>query len=110
MERLTEELLGSLFTSPLGIITLGIAAALGEEPLFRGAVQPRFGLLLTALLFAVLHSNYGITLSTLIVFILGLVLGWLRIRYNTSTAMITHAVYNMSLGLLAYLGTMMLDI
>ncbi len=110
VERLTEELLGSLFTSPLGIITLGIAAALGEEPLFRGAVQPRFGLLLTALLFAVLHSNYGITLSTLIVFILGLVLGWLRIRYNTSTAMITHAVYNMSLGLLAYLGTMMLDI
>jgi uncharacterized protein len=110
VERLTEELLGSLFTSPFGIITLGVAAALGEEPLFRGAVLPRFGLVLTALLFAVLHSNYGITLSTLIVFILGLLLGWLRLRYNTSTAMITHAVYNMTLGLLAYLSAMMLDV
>lgn len=102
VERLTEQLLGALFESPWGIITLGLAAALGEEPLFRGAAQPRFGLVLTSLLFALLHSNYGITLSTGIVFALGMVLGLIRIRHNTSTAMITHAVYNISLGLIAY--------
>lgn len=105
VENLTEQLLGGLFETPIGIITLGAAAALGEETIFRGAAQPRFGLLLTSVLFAILHSNYGLTLSTLIVFLLGLVLGWIRIRHNTTTAMIVHAVYNSSLGLLAYLGT-----
>lgn len=104
VEALTEQLLGGLFETPLGIITLGAAAALGEETIFRGAAQPRFGLLLTAILFAILHSNYGLTFSTLIVFLLGLVLGWIRIRHNTTTAMIVHGVYNSSLGLIGYLG------
>lgn len=110
VERLTEQLLGSLFTTPLGILTIGLSAGLGEETLFRGALQPRFGLLLTAALFALLHSQYGITLSTVVVLVLGLVLGWLRLRYNTSTAMITHAVYNMTLGLIAFFGASMLDV
>ena len=93
--KLTEQLLGPLFDTPFGIVTIGLAAALGEETIFRGAMQPRFGLLFTALLFALVHSNYGLTLSTLFVFLLGLVLGMVRIRANTTTAMITHAVYNM---------------
>ena len=97
VEVLTDQLLGSLFQSPLGIITLGLAAAVGEEPLFRGAMQPRFGVLLTALLFAVVHSNYGLSVSTVLVFVLGLVLAWLRIRHNTTTAMIAHATYNMTI-------------
>lgn len=109
VEKLTEQLLGPLFRSPFGIATLGVAAALGEEPLFRGAAQPRFGLITTAALFALVHSNYGITLSTAVVFLLGLVLGMIRIRRNTSAAMITHAVYNISLGLLAYFSVSFLD-
>lgn len=110
VERLTEQLLGSLFTTPLGILTIGLSAGIGEETLFRGAVLPRFGLIVTSVMFALIHSQYGITLSTLVVFILGLLLGWLRLRYNTSTAMITHAVYNMTLGLIAYLSTNALDV
>jgi uncharacterized protein len=110
VERLSEQLLGSLFMTPLGILTIGLAAGLGEETLFRGALQPRFGLILTAVFFALVHSQYGITLSTLVVLLLGLVLGWLRLRYNTSTAMITHAVYNMTLGLIAYFSANLLDI
>jgi uncharacterized protein len=109
VERLTEQMIGPLFESPIGIITLGLAAALGEELLFRGAAQPRFGLVLTALLFALVHSNYGITVSTLIVFLLGLLLGWTRIRFNTSTAMVFHAVYNITLGVLASLSLSFLD-
>ncbi len=101
---LTEQLLGSLFTTPFGIFTAGAAAALGEETIFRGAVQPRFGLILTALLFALLHSNYGLSVSTLIVFLVGLILGLLRRRYNTSTSMVMHATYNITLAILAYLG------
>ena len=110
VEKLTEQLLGPLFRSPFGILTLGVAAAIGEETLFRGALLPRFGLVLSALLFALLHSNYGITVSTLFVFALGLVLGMVRIRYNTTTAMVVHAVYNMTLGILAYMGSSLMDI
>lgn len=109
VERLTEELLGGLTGSPFGILTLGLSAALGEETLFRGALTPRFGILLSSLLFALLHSNYGISLSTVIVFGLGLLLAWERIRHSTSTSMLTHAVYNMVLGLLAYLSVSWLD-
>lgn len=109
VERLTEELLGPLFQTPFGILTLGLSAALGEETLFRGAVQPRFGLVATALLFALIHSNYGITLSTVVVLLVGFLLGWVRMRHNTTTAMALHATYNIMLGLLAFLSTSMLD-
>lgn len=101
VETLTEQLIGPLFQSPWGIISIGLAAGIGEEALFRGAMQPRFGLVVTSLLFALVHSNYGITLSTAVVFLLGMMLGWLRLRYNTSTAMIAHAVYNSTLALVA---------
>lgn len=104
VEELTEQLIGPLFRSPFGIFTVGLSAALGEETLMRGAVQPRFGLIFTTLLFALLHNNYGFSTSTAVVFGIGLILGWVRIRHNTTTAMIVHAVYNSTLGLLAYLG------
>lgn len=104
VERLTEQLVGPLMTSAPGILTLGLAAALGEESIFRGALLPRFGLVLSTVLFALLHSQYGVSFSTLIVLLIGLILGALRQRYNTTTAMVTHATYNMALGLIAYLG------
>jgi uncharacterized protein len=104
VQRLSEQLIGPLGQSIAGILTLGLAAALGEETLFRGALQPRFSLPLTALLFALLHSTYGLSLSSLVVFLLGLVLGLVRIRANTSTSMVVHATYNMTLGLFTYLG------
>lgn len=104
VQRLSEQLLGPLVTHPFGIITLGVAAALGEECIFRGALQPRFGILLTTLLFALLHSTYGLSLATLLVFLVGLLLGLVRQRANTTTSMLVHATYNMTLGLIAALG------
>ncbi len=104
VERVTEQIIGPLAQSIPGILTLGLAAALGEESLMRGALQPRFGLILTTLLFALLHSTYGISLATIIVFVVGLALGLLRRRFNTTTSMTAHAVYNMTLGLVSLLG------
>lgn len=103
VRRLNELLIGPLMASIPGILTLGLAAALGEEILLRGALQPRFGLFWTAVIFALLHSNYGFSLSTAVVFVLGLILGWVRQRHNTSTAIVLHAVYNMTLGLFGFL-------
>jgi membrane protease YdiL (CAAX protease family) len=106
VERLTEQMLGPMLTTLPGVLTLGLAAALGEESVFRGALQPRFGIILTAVLFALMHSNYGITLSTVLVFVIGIVLGLLRYRTNTSVSMLAHATYNIALGLITYLGVM----
>jgi len=104
VEKLSEQLLGPLTQSAFGVITLGVAAAIGEESIFRGALLPRFGLIFTTLLFALLHSTYGFTLATLIVFGVGLVLGIVRLRANTTTSMLVHAFYNMTLGTIAALG------
>jgi len=104
VEKLSEQLLGPLMKTWAGIITVGAAAALGEEPIFRGALQPRFGLLLTSVLFALLHSTYGLSIATIFVFVVGMVLGLVRQRANTTTTMLMHAAYNMTLGTVSYLG------
>lgn len=58
-----------LFTGSLtlpGIIVASIAAGFGEEVSIRGLLQPRFGILLPALLFASLHAfQYAGTASFL---------------------------------------------
>jgi len=74
---------------------LGLSAAVTEELLFRGALQPRFGFLLTAVLFALAHVQYGWTLATLEVFVAGLVLGWLRKRANTGACVLLHLLYDL---------------
>lgn len=82
---------------------LAAAAATGEEILFRGALQPVLGLWATSLLFAIAHVQYGLTPVTILVFGIGLVLGVVRQRTNTSVAIFVHFGYNFILGLLALL-------
>jgi membrane protease YdiL (CAAX protease family) len=78
-------------------IALALAAGIGEEILFRGALLPRLGNPMSALLFAALHAQYAISLATLEIFILGLVLGWLRRRAGTTGAIVAHSGYDMIL-------------
>lgn len=80
---------------------LALVSSLGEELLFRGAIQPIFGLIPTALLFALAHVQYGITPATLTIFLIGLALGHLRRRTSTSTTIFVHFGYNFVLGLLS---------
>lgn len=77
-----------------GIAVIAVAPAVAEEGLFRGALQPRLGILVAAVAFAAMHSQYGLTVDTLLVFTLGAGLGLLRRHLNTTTAMVTHAGYN----------------
>ncbi|WP_170839698.1 CPBP family intramembrane glutamic endopeptidase [Lihuaxuella thermophila] len=100
VEELTQKMLGPLFTSIPGILTLGLAAAIGEETIFRGALQPRFGLIFTTLLFALVHANYGFSIATVIVFLVGLCLAFVRNYINTTVSMVVHATYNIGLGVL----------
>jgi len=94
----------SRFNNPLGVILLGLMPAVVEETLFRGALVPRLGVLVTAVLFAALHTQYAITFATLEVFVLGFGLGLLRVRSgSTLPCMVTHAGYNIAVGLLGFL-------
>ncbi len=88
-----QELAGVFNTLPLAFL-LSITAAVSEEILFRGALQPVFGLVLTSLFFALVHIQYSLTPATLIIFLVALVLGWLRQRQSTTSAIIAHFVYN----------------
>lgn len=100
ISNISENLLAGVMT-PIGALSIGLSAGIGEELLFRGAIQPRFGLLLATILFTVGHVQYELSPALLSVFLIGLVLGIIRQRQNTSTAILIHAGYNTLVVLLA---------
>ncbi len=90
----TQHVFGGL-DNPVGIAAIALLPAICEEILFRGALQPRLGLVLTALLFTSIHTQYSISFDTLAVFVLALGLGLIRKYTNTTTSGICHATYNL---------------
>ncbi|CAA9431161.1 MAG: hypothetical protein AVDCRST_MAG22-3303 [uncultured Rubrobacteraceae bacterium] len=84
-------------------LLIGLGAGLGEETLFRGAVQPALGIVPTSLLFASMHVQYGPSLILGYVFVLSLGLGYLRRRFNTTASFLAHAGYNFAGVMAAYL-------
>jgi len=100
LEGISSELLGDIDTIVEWALLAG-ATGFGEELLFRGAIQPVFGIVVTSLLFATAHVQYGITPITFVVFIIGLILGMIRRRYNTTTSIFVHSGYNFVLGMLS---------
>lgn len=93
IQRGSEELTGN-FNNAWGAVLIAVSAGVGEELFFRGALQPKFGIVLTSACFALLHTNYGLSFVTLGVFGMGMVFGVLRQRYGTVPAMITHGLVN----------------
>ncbi len=84
---------GIITSLPLALM-VSLGAAVGEEIIMRGALQPVFGVWLTSIFFVVLHTQYSFTPIMLLILIVGLVLARLRFRYSTSAAIIAHFVYN----------------
>ncbi len=82
------------FASPLGALLLGLSAGIGEEVLFRGALQPRLRIPLTAVVFALGHVQYALSPAILEILAIGLMLGWLRERTNTTACIFVHSGYN----------------
>ena len=85
-------------------LLLGLGAAVGEETLFRGAVQPVFGILATSVLFACMHTQYGPSLALLDLFLFSVGVGLLRRWMNTTATFAAHASYNFLLVMLGYFG------
>ncbi|HEX8220740.1 MAG TPA: CPBP family intramembrane glutamic endopeptidase [Chloroflexia bacterium] len=77
-----------------GALLIGVTAGVGEELAVRGLLQPRIGLIASNLVFTSLHAfQYGVD-ALLSVFIIGIVLGLIRMRTNTTTSAIVHGVYD----------------
>ena len=93
----TQHLYGQL--GGPGIIALALLPGICEEVLFRGALQPRFGLAVTALLFTSIHIQYALSFQTLAVFISAIGLGLIRKYTNTTASCACHAGYNLLAGI-----------
>lgn len=91
--RASQEIVNQLSSLPVAVLVVG-GAAVGEEIFIRGALQPVFGLWLTSAFFALLHSQYLLTPTLALVFVLGLSFGRLRQLQSTTAAVIAHLVYN----------------
>ena len=100
---LNKLIIGAIST-PAGAILLGLFSGIGEEVLYRGALQPAFGLWGASLLFALHHVQY-LNYALAVVFLLGLALGWIRNHYGTTVAAGVHATYNTTLILIALAST-----
>jgi len=84
------------------IIFIAMCAGVGEELLFRGALQPLMGIILTALVFVAIHgylnprnwrvSVYGIAMTGVIIAI-----GYSALYFGLISAMIAHMVIDIYL-------------
>lgn len=84
----------------LTAFVLAFSAAVGEEIVFRGALQPVFGILFSSAIFALTHIQYALTPAALIIFVVSLGFAYVRRRYNTTVAIISHFFYNFALAAL----------
>ena len=98
-------LLSQFKISRLQVVFLSICAGFGEEVFFRGALQPLFGIILTAIVFVAIHGYYSYKSFKVNVFAICLtafilLLGWSAREYSLWHAIAGHFSY--VLVLLAY--------
>lgn len=96
--KTSDHLFGGL-GGAVGLIALAVVPGVCEEVLFRGALQPRLGLLFTAVLFTAIHTEYGLSIDVLAIFAIAIGLGVIRQYTNTTTSGACHVAYNLLAGL-----------
>ncbi|MDP6943052.1 MAG: CPBP family intramembrane metalloprotease [Myxococcota bacterium] len=98
VRKLSQELAAMLGTPGSGVIALlAVTSAVGEELLFRGALQPLIGFLPTAILFGLLHGGFNARFRLWAAFALaaGLILGALTLwTGNLLAAILCHLTVN----------------
>ena len=88
--------------TPLNFAVIGLAAALGEETLFRAAIQPAAGIVVSSLLFMLAHSliadfrhpTIGKAAYAVLAFTMGLLLGVMYDRLGIAASMGTHFAFD----------------
>ena len=94
VQKSSDHLFGGL-SGPAGVAAIALLPGICEEVLFRGALQPRLGLLVTSLLFAAIHTEYGLSFDVLAIFVIAIGLGLIRRYANTTASVTCHATYNL---------------
>lgn len=97
VDATTQHVFGQL-NNPVGVVALALLPGVCEEILFRGALQPRIGILATALLFASIHTEYGLSLDTVAILVIAIGLGLIRKYANTTASGACHVTYNLLVG------------
>lgn len=92
-EKQFEKMLEFAF-NPVGAAVIGVVAGVTEEIVIRGLFQPRLGIWLPNLMFASVHAVQYNFDGVLVVFIIGLALGYVRRYSTTTTAMAIHGLYD----------------
>jgi len=95
VKNTTVHMYGGILGDPLGVAALALLPGICEEILFRGALQPRIGLIATAALFTSIHTQYGLSFDTLSILVVAVGLGLIRKYANTTTSGICHVTYNL---------------
>ena len=98
VRRVYRDLLKPLFAD-IGmreVVVIALAAGVGEELLFRGALQPEIGLIPASLVFGALHTGGRGTLAFgCWVAVMGAALGWLAVATGGLLApIVAHALYD----------------
>jgi uncharacterized protein len=108
IQKILDQMAGgqqSTWTEVLVVaLAVGISAGIGEELLFRGLLQPRFGNFLTSIFFASLHLQYGFTPVLIQLVVWSMVLGFVKNKTNTTVVILAHGLYDFIAVLLSGLG------
>jgi membrane protease YdiL (CAAX protease family) len=97
-----SRLLGSLQLNTIDKILISVCAGFGEELLFRGAIQPFWGIIITAVFFVAIHGyidlkDWRISIYGLIMTVFIGVLGYLTEALGIWTAVIAHTMIDIVL-------------
>jgi membrane protease YdiL (CAAX protease family) len=84
------------------VVLLSIAAGVGEELFFRGALQPFLGIYLTSLIFVAIHGyfsfrKWAVNFFGLLLFIFICFIGWMAEQYSIWHAIAAHFSYDLVL-------------
>jgi len=95
-------LIASINPTFLHILFYSSCAAIGEEILFRGAIQPFIGIWPASVLFIFLHGylnpfNWPITTYGLFMIIISAGLGYLYLLFGIYAAMIAHFIFDVAM-------------
>jgi len=98
IRKLELELAGVLGKLSNGdIFVYALMSSVGEEMFFRGAMQPAWGLLATALIFGFVHGGYvgRLWIWSLFALVIGFVFGWMfEYTTNLCAPIVAHFVVN----------------
>ncbi len=100
LRRQLLDLVSGLDLGALNPLWIGLSAGIGEELLFRGALQPILGIWWASFIFTLAHfrsgqfhsMNWQKLIYAASVFVAGLFLGYVFLEIGLIAAMVTHAV------------------